>query len=64
MSDAASPDNLGLAFFQAHQTNVYGDSLATVAKNWNSELDDVDRQEWIDAAEDFCKFLKYAESDS
>jgi len=64
MSDAASPQNLGLAFFLAHSTKVYGDNNQVAAENWNEDLDDVDRQEWVEAAEDFCKYLKYAESDS
>ena len=64
MSGALSPDNLGLAFFIAQQTNVYGDNAITAAEGWNNDLDDDDRQEWIDAAQDFCKYLKYTDSDS
>lgn len=63
MSDAASPQNVGLAFFRAHRKKIYGDADRTVAQVWD-KLDDNDKQVWVEAAKDFCKYLKYAESDS
>jgi hypothetical protein len=64
MSDRTSPESLGKAFFISFSTKVNQNNLKETINEWLNVLTDTERNNWIDAANNFCKELKSAEADS
>ena len=64
MSDSLSSDNLGKAFFLAHAVGVYQGSRENAINEWHHEMTDIGHAEWVNAANNFCRYLKQAEADS
>lgn len=64
MSDRLSPENLGKDLWIAHAIEVDKISEKPAIAQWNNEFPPHEKQDWIKAAQRFCKYLKEAQEDS
>lgn len=64
MSDRLSPESLGKDLYIAHAIDVRGVTQKTAIDEWINQYSEEGKQNWSNAAERFCKYLKAAEADS
>jgi hypothetical protein len=64
MSDSLSPENLGKDLYIAHAIDVRGVTQKTAIDEWINQYSEEGKQDWSNAAERFCKYLKAAKADS
>lgn len=64
MSDRLSPENLGKELYILHEIFACGNTPPEANADWNTILDNYKKNDWKRIAQEFCKYLKSAQTDS